>query len=155
MKQIAVLSAATLMLASGAFAQSEDPAPVGITEVLTEMSLNVLNGVDETLSKHLDDTHKAVLISLAQQQSVASNCDGFEMNIERYTAEMGYVLDFLGSIDDEGKREDAKLATMMGFAAIVGGQDAIAAFDPERFCRNAAEEADDDTAPHMVLKQAQ
>ena len=155
-KTLTLLSFAGLVAAGGAFAQSDAAPMSGADAVLAEMDLHVAEIASDALSAHLDDTHKTVLKSLAHQHAVAANCDGFSLDEERNTAELAYIFDFLGTIDDEDKRQQAILTTMMGYATYLGGQHAIAAYDYGAFCRHAAEEqAGEGATDHVILKSSQ
>jgi len=150
------LSLPLLILTTGAFAQSDEPPMSGSDAVLAEMDIHVSEMVNDALSAHLDDSHKTVLKSLAHQHAVAANCEAFQLDEERNAAEMSYVFEQLGTIEDEDERQRAILVTMMGYSAYLGGQNAIAAYDYDAFCRHAAEEQEhegDDA--HVVLIAAE
>ena len=154
MKNIsAVLSAAMAFAATGIQAQDTTERLSGSNAVVAEMDMHVTEKASDAVSAHLDESHSAVLKSLAHQYAVAENCDGFEVDETKASAEMAFALEPIAAIEDQDAREAATMVTMMGFSVLLGGQHAIAAYDYGKFCRHATDEMSDEegSTDHVIL----
>jgi hypothetical protein len=70
---------------------------------------------------------------------MASSCEGYEADEEKFRAIMNDVVSKLAPLAEEGQNNLPIDSVMAGYYTVLGGQLAIAAYDPEAYCAAAAQ----------------
>ena len=146
-------AAALAVTIGGTWAQSDSEKSVGDLPVIAEMDIHVTEMAEKLMGKYLDESHMSVLKTVAYQHAIARNCDGFDLDENRYREEMGYALEPLNALPEE-QQNDANIIAMMGYGAILGGQYAIAAYDYGAYCAHAEDDyssVEGDNDEHVIL----
>lgn len=138
----------SLAFAQTAIAQDQKEPSVD-TNVSADMY--VTQQMKLMVDKWLDEDHALILKSLAYQVAVASACDDFSIDKDRFKAESENVY----PSEDEAKlpEDEQKTlndATNLAFGTIYGAYLLMAARDFDGFCTHAEEERADPAAEHLV-----
>ena len=128
---------------------AEDAPPVSV-----KMDIGVTDLANGMMSKYLDDKGMSLVKSVAHQHAVGHHCDGLTVDKARSDEELGKLF-----ADDkfqnlpEAEQQNMQTIVLMGFAAVLGGNYAIAAADHDAFCTAAMEEfmATDTSKEHVIL----
>lgn len=127
-----------LCLAGAAVAQSGDPVARGDLSPIDRMNMAVGTHVFETLTS-MDMIEPGDILRLAivaEQKAIALTCDGYEVDEGRFSAVMAEAIGSL--IDTESSEGGAITLPFMiaysGYATLLGGNLAVAAYDPDAMC---------------------
>jgi hypothetical protein len=118
------------------------------------MDMHVTDLVNEMLAKYVDAKGASLVKSVAHQHAVAHNCEGFEVDEARSSAELMKLFDEAAMAKlSEDDQQNMRTTVLMGFAAMLGGHYAIAAADHDAFCAHAAEEyaGTEGSKDHIIL----
>jgi len=105
----------------------------------------------------VDDVFQLSLIS--KMKALSMTCEGFDIDRERYTAAIGGVMGPLYRMSHAGAQphpSDNILVTiaMSGYSMLVGGNLAVAAYNPDGFCAAGEElraQMIEDKATHLLI----
>lgn len=148
-----------LALAGNALAQENKPVPRTDLEPADRMAMHVMSYAFEHMADLIPPEKKLQLAMVAKQRAAADSCDGFEIDNQKYIAVMNATMaDVVGLVED-GKENLVTDRVMFGFGMMMGGELALAAYDPEGYCAYGAElraelEEDDKDGLVFVLKSA-
>jgi hypothetical protein len=131
-------------LAGAAVAQGGTPVDRADLTPVERMSMAFTSHVFETLTAYdgmiaPEDILRLAII--AKQRAVALSCDGYDVNEARFSAAMEAAIGSL--IDTETSEGGAITLPFMiaysGYATLLGGNLALAAYDPDAMCAVGAQ----------------
>jgi hypothetical protein len=82
------------------------------------------------------------------------NCEGYEVDNEKFNAVMNDIVSDLKPLTQEGQNNLPVDTVMAGYSTALGGQLAIAAYDKDVYCASAAalrEELKEDTEGKLAI----
>lgn len=140
MKITTSTSLALALLAGGAaLAQEGTPIAPDAVDPANRMSIAVTAAVHERVKDLIDPQKTIRLVLVAHQAAIAETCEGYEMDVEKFTTAMNDIVGDLWDLTEEGQNNLAVDAVMFAYGMAVGGEAAVAAFDTETYCADAAD----------------
>ncbi|MFN3847064.1 MAG: hypothetical protein ACK4RZ_14745 [Paracoccaceae bacterium] len=129
--------------AGATFAQTGDPVDPTSLSPVDRMNMAVASHVFETLSAYEGMIARENILRLAiiaKQKVVSLSCDGYPLDEARFNIAMN---DVIGSLmKTEGSEDGAITLPFMiaysGFTTLLGGNLAVAAYDPAAICAEGA-----------------
>lgn len=121
-------------LATAAAAQDGTPVDPADVDVVTRMNAAVNTVALERMGDLVEPGDMLRLLVVAQQQALTESCEGYEMDWERYSAVMADIMADLFAMTEEGQNNLPVDVVLMAYSMSLGGQLAVAAYDPEAYC---------------------
>lgn len=126
-------------LAGVGLARAEATAQEAEVSTNTRMSAAVTAAVAEQVRDLIDPQMAIGLYLVGYQRVAADTCEGFEVDPAKHQAVMNNILADVSGLVEEGQNNLPLDRVMIGYGMAVGGETAVAAYDLELYCANAAE----------------
>jgi hypothetical protein len=150
------------LMTTSATAQNAEPVERASLSPEARMNMAITAHVFDYFARHegLMEAQDVFLLSLiAKMKAVSQVCEGFDLDHERYTSLMREIIGplFLMSRGAEpGHPSSNPLVTiaMSGYSMLVGGNLAVAAYNPDGFCAAGEElrtQLAEDNAAHLLI----
>jgi hypothetical protein len=123
----------------GPAAHAADTANTGLGAVQQQMDKAASTDATENMLRLLPPGEVLRVLVVARQYAMASSCEGYEVDEEKFRAIMNDVVSKLAPLAEEGQNNLPIDSVMAGYYTVLGGQLAIAAYDPEAYCAAAAQ----------------
>lgn len=140
------IAACSFAMASTVSAQDSTTTPYSPKE---QMAIAVMKHVAENNLEGLieGDFEEAQLLLrlslLAKQFAIAETCDGFELDNDRYVSVLNDTISPFSGLVEEGQNNLVTDRVMFGYGTLLGGELALASFDPDAFCAFGAQMRDE------------
>lgn len=131
--------AASLASASLAFAQEGEPVAKADVPPSERMSMAVGTHAIKQMGDLIAPEKKLMVLMIAKQRASAQVCEGFEVDQALFTAAMSDALSEVIGLVEEGQNNLPMDVVMFNYGVMVGGELALAAYDPSAYCAAAAE----------------
>jgi len=105
--------------------------------VETRMSAAVTAAVAEQVRELVDPQKTLGLYVVGAQRAAANTCEDIEVDEDKYAAVMNEILADVSGLVEAGQNNLALDRVMIGYGIALGGETAVAAYDPELYCTNA------------------
>lgn len=128
------VAALALALAAPALAQ-DDPAADPVLRMNDAVNTAALTRLGDLLPP--GDVLR--LFAVARQEALATSCDGYELDMARYTAVLNDILAGLREGTEPGAENLPVDVAMSAYSVVLGGQIAVGAFDQAAYCASGAE----------------
>lgn len=156
MKTASRLSALACAIAVAAPALAEERVPVDPARVdpAARMNQAVFDLAFERIEKLLAPEDILRLLLVAQQKGLAINCDGYEVDNDRFKAVMQDILKDITGLVEAGQDNLAYDIVVGSYQIALGGQMAVAAYDRKAYCAHGEElrtELADDTEGRVLV----
>lgn len=141
MKLLSLAAALSMgaLLPVTALAQTGDPVAKADVPPAQRMAMQVGTHAFEQIHDLLPPNKKLMLLLVAKQRASAIACEGFDVDEALFTSVMTDVLsEVLGKVA-EGQNNLPMDSIMLNFGIMVGGELALAAYDPDAYCAAAGE----------------
>ena len=153
MLTIAAISGA-IAFAGHVLAQENAPADPAEDPIL-RMNTAANTYAIESASRLLEPGDVLRLLVVVQQKALAANCDGFEVDHERYRTVMNSIMGELQELTEPEQNNLPVDVVMHALGIATGGQLAVAAYDQDAYCARGevvkAELAEDSEGRLTVL----
>lgn len=155
-----ILSALALTVAAGS-AAAQETTPVARAEVdpAKRMGMHFTSFAFKQTEQDFPPQKMLLLAIIAKQRVAAESCEGIEIDEAKYTGVMNAAMVDVMSAAEADAKDTALNRIMYAYGLIVGGEMAVAAYDPGAYCtfgeKLRAELEEDDTEGRVfVLKAA-
>lgn len=130
---------AGLAFGSEVSAQSGDPVAKADVPASERMAFEVGTHAFERMGDLIAPNKKLMLLLVAKQRASATVCEGFDVDEALFTAVMSDALSEVLGLVGEGQNNLPLDTVMLNYGIMVGGELALAAYDPDAYCAAAAE----------------
>jgi hypothetical protein len=158
MNRVSAIIAISIFAAVPAAASEPVGTPVDRASVGAEgkMGIQVANYAMDSLQGIVPQPKIFRLMLLAKQKALASSCEEFTIDDEKYKAAMAVALEDVTRLVSPSDANPALRKVLFGYGTLLGGELAIAAYNPASYCAAGrdlrAEMAEDGSANIDVLK---
>jgi hypothetical protein len=123
--------------AAPVLAQDNTPVPHGDVAPERRMAMQV-NSKAFRMVENLLEPHMTLRLALvARQKAIAATCDGYDVDDARFSEVMAKALEKLSALTEEGQNNLPFDIALHAYFTMFGGELAIAAYDPARYCSEA------------------
>jgi hypothetical protein len=136
MKFVSAIIAISVLSAAPVSASEPTGAPVDRASVGPEgkMGIQVANYTIDSLQDILPQPKIFRLMLLAKQKALATACDEFTIEEEKYRAAMAVALEDVTKLTAESDANPALRKVLFGYGILLGGELAISAYNPASYC---------------------
>lgn len=127
------LIAGALALSAPALAQDNTPVAIGDVDVVTRMNASVNELVADRIRDMLAPGDLLRLLVVSQQAALAANCDGYDLDPQRFGTVMNDIVSDLQAQTDASANNLPVDVVMHAYGISLGGQTAVAAYDIDAF----------------------
>ncbi|TCM78376.1 hypothetical protein [Rhodovulum steppense] len=131
--------ACAMALAAPAFAEENTPVDPAQIDPVTRMNNAVFELAIERVEKLLKPGDILRLMLVAQQKGLAINCAGYEVDDKRFGAVMQDIVKDITALTEQGQENLAFDIVIGSYQMALGGQMAVAAYDPAAYCAHGEE----------------
>ncbi len=111
-----------------------EPAAASVAEdAAARMTKAVDKHVFDSILRLLPPPESLRLVLVARQYAAALNCEGYEVDQQKFSSVMNDIVATLTPLTEPGQNN------LAGYHASLGGQLAVAAYDKDAYCTNAAQ----------------
>lgn len=126
-----------LAFASVAVAQSGDPVNKADVPPSERMAMQVGAHAFEQMGDIIEPNKKLLILLVAKQRASAAVCEGFEVDETLFNNVMTDALSQVIGLVEDGKNNLPLDNVMFNYGVMVGGELALAAYDPAVYCAAA------------------
>lgn len=138
-RQFLTLIGTVAMTMPGLVNGTEPTAASVAEDAAARMTKAVDKHVFESILRLLPPPESLRLVLVARQYAAALNCDGYEVDQQKFSSVMNDIVATLTPLTEPGQNNLPVDAVMAGYHASLGGQLAVAAYDKDAYCTNAAQ----------------
>lgn len=131
--------ACAIALAAPALAEERTPVDPADIDPITRMNNAVFDLAIERIEKLLEPGDILRLLLVAQQKGLALNCVGYEMDQDRFKGVMQDIVKDITALTEAGQDNLAFDMVIGSYQIALGGQMAVAAYDPKAYCAHGEE----------------
>jgi hypothetical protein len=129
----------TVALTMSGLANGTEPAVAPVAEDAAErMTKAVDKHVFESILRLLPPPESLRLVLVARQYGAALSCEGYEVDQQKFSSIMNDIVATLTPLTEPGQNNLPVDVVMAGYHASLGGQIAVAAYDKDAYCTDAA-----------------
>jgi hypothetical protein len=137
-RQFLALIGAVALTLPGLANGTEPAAPPAAEDAAARMTKAVDKHVFESVLRLLPPPDSLRLVLVARQYAAALSCEGYEVDQQKFSSVMNDIVATLTPLTEQGQNNLPVDVVMAGYHASLGGQIAVAAYDKDTYCTDAA-----------------